>query len=142
MTLAEQALGPAGVADGALGAALHAPRAGSRPDSLSPSERALARPSPALARPASTSSSSSSSLRGALGRRSRGSVIDIERQRPELGAQRLQPRLELGLAVGEGRGAQADPLLLAAQLRQHPPRLGALAVAGGEALLGVTPLRR
>ena len=61
---------------------------------------------------------------------------DVEGQRAELGAQRLQPRLELGLAAGEAGGAHRDPLLLAAQLGQQAPGLGALAVAGGEALLG------
>ena len=62
---------------------------------------------------------------------------DVQRQRAQFGAQRLQPRLELGDAAGETGGADGDPLLLAAQLRQQAPGLGALAVAGGEALLGL-----
>src|SRR6185312_11881062 len=57
-----------------------------------------------------------------------------ERQRPEFGPQTLQRPLQLRLAVAERRGSHGDPLLLAAQLGQQAPGLGAL--AGGEALLG------
>ncbi len=40
------------------------------------------------------------------------------------------------LAIAEPGGAHGDPLLLAAQPGQQPPRLGALAIAIGKALLG------
>ena len=86
-------------------------------------------------RPASISPSSSSSLRA----RSAGAPSaepEVERQRPEFGPQSLQSALQLSLAVAERGGAHGDPLLLAAQLGQQAPGLGALAVARGEALLG------
>src|SRR6185295_2646530 len=69
-----------------------------------------------------------------------GAVADVEGQRAQLSAQGLQAGPYLALAVGERGRADRDPLLVAAQLRQHAPGLGALAVAGGEALLGGTPL--
>ena len=99
------------------------------------SERATARPSTAAPQPGVDLAQLLLQLARPLGRGAAGA--DVEGQRPELGPQALQPRLELGLAAGEAGGADRDPLLLAAQLGQQAPGLGALAVAGGEALLGL-----
>ena len=71
----------------------------------------------------------------------RGSRADVERQRAELAAQRIEAGGDIALAVGQAGGADRDPLLLAAQFGQQPPGLGALAVAGGKALLGGAALR-
>ena len=67
-----------------------------------------------------------------------GLGADVKRQRPELSPQRLEAGLELAPAIGEGRGAQRQALLLAAQLGEQAPGLSPLAVARGEALLGGT----
>ncbi len=73
--------------------------------------------------------------RGALGR------AQVQGERPELGPQALERIGQLGLAAGEAGGSDRDSLLLAAQLSQQPPGLGALTVAGRKALLrGTAPL--
>ena len=135
VALAEQSLGAAGVADRPLGAAADVAqrrlpgrlgRLGGAGDAEAGQRGAeagvdLAQLLLELARP--------------LGRGAAGA--DVEGQRPEFGPQRLQARLQLGVAAGETGGADGDPLLLAAQLRHQAPGLGALAVARGEALLGL-----
>ena len=135
VALAEHALGAAGVADGALGAAADRP------------ERRFAL---ALGGPLGAGSCQTLDRAGQAGvdlpqlllepaaplTGGAAGLLDLQRQGAELGAQGLEALLELGAAVGERGAAHGDPLLLAAKLGQGPPGLGPLAVAGGEALLG------
>ena len=135
MALAEQSLGAAGVARGALGPALdRAERglalglggvggAGDREALRRGAEPGVDLPQLLL------------QLARALGRSALGRA-EVERQRAEFGPQALQRRRQLALAIAEGDRPHRDPLLLAAQLGQQAPGLGALAVAGREALLG------
>ncbi len=135
MALAEQPLGPTGMTRGALGPGANvaqrrlASRLGGVGGAGDP-EAADRGPQPGI-----DLSQLLFEFAGALVRGTTGA--DVEGQRPEFAAQALQPGLQLGLAAGEGGNANRDPLLLTPQLGQHPPRLGPLAVAGGEALLGL-----
>ena len=73
----------------------------------------------------------------------RGSALGhLERQRAELGVQRLDPALELGGAIPKAGSTDPDPLGGGAQPRQQPPGGGALAVAVGKALLGRAAAQR
>ena len=112
-----------------------APSAASRADSAASAERARARPSPAVAQAgldlAQLLLQLARPLAGAPRRRRRRASAARARRAAPPARPRARPRGSARLG-----GADRDPLLLAAQLGQQAPGLGALAVAGGEALLG------
>ncbi len=135
VAFAKQPLGPAGVTGGSLGAGLHRSQGGFSRRlggiGVTCSGESLRRRGEADLDLAELLFE----LAGSLGRGPLG-ASDVERQRPQLGPQRLEAPLQLGGAVGEARGAHRDPLLAGPQLGQQSPGEGALAIPRGEALLG------
>src|SRR6187549_1529508 len=137
VALAEQALGAAGVADRPLGAAANRPK---RRLAIGLGRRLGARPGESLAgAPEAAVDLSQLLLQLARPLAGRAARPQVEGQRAELGAQLLQRGGQRDLALREARRPHRDPLLVAAQLGEDAPGLGALAVARGEALLGGAP---
>ena len=134
MALAEQALGTPRVAGGPLGAGLDGAE-GARPGRLRSLGAGATEPFGGGGEPALHLAQLLLELAGALAGGG-AAAVDVEGQRPELGAEALQPRLQLGDAIGETGLAHGDPLSVAAQAGEKSPGEGALAVALGEALLG------